>query len=369
MRGQRELADARARAASRAAARRSRSSRATAATARSAPARLDARASRAPCASKWFAASRKRARSRAEVARSRARRNPARRLSPVPTAVPPSASSASASRARVDALAPRSHLRARSRRTPGRAASASRPSGACGRSSRRRRTRAPSLRATPSSASSAGTSSLASASRAATCSAVGITSFDDWPTFTWSFGWTGLRAALAAERSRVARFAITSFAFMFVEVPEPVWNTSTGKCASSAPRDLSRRALRSPRALGVEHAARRVRRRRRRLDQPERLEEAAREALAADREVLDRALGRRAPERVGRHPHLAERVALRARRARAGSLVRHRRLPPLAAEGARVAPVETSRHVTCRPVRPTEGAAWPSSRERRPTRT
>ncbi len=29
-----------------------------------------------------------------------------------------------------------------------------------------------------------------------------------------------------------ARFAITSFRFMLVEVPEPVWKTSTGNCVS-----------------------------------------------------------------------------------------------------------------------------------------
>src|SRR6476469_9287612 len=32
-----------------------------------------------------------------------------------------------------------------------------------------------------------------------------------------------------------ATFAITSFAFMFDEVPEPVWKTSIGNCASSSP--------------------------------------------------------------------------------------------------------------------------------------
>ena len=42
-------------------------------------------------------------------------------------------------------------------------------------------------------------------------------SFDDWPAFTWSFWWTFWPSL------SLARWAMTSFAFMFVEVPEPVW--------------------------------------------------------------------------------------------------------------------------------------------------
>ena len=48
---------------------------------------------------------------------------------------------------------------------------------------------------------------------AARWTAEGKTSFDDWPMFTWSLGWA----------PSPARLAITSFAFMFDEVPEPVW--------------------------------------------------------------------------------------------------------------------------------------------------
>ena len=44
--------------------------------------------------------------------------------------------------------------------------------------------------------------------------------------FTWSLRWT----------PSPARLAITSFAFMFEEVPEPVWKTSTGNWASCSPR-------------------------------------------------------------------------------------------------------------------------------------
>ena len=52
--------------------------------------------------------------------------------------------------------------------------------------------------------------------------AEGTTSLDDCEAFTWSFAWTG-RPNLA-----VASRASTSFMFMLVLVPEPVWNTSTG---------------------------------------------------------------------------------------------------------------------------------------------
>ena len=42
---------------------------------------------------------------------------------------------------------------------------------------------------------------------------------------TWSFGWA----------SSPARLAITSLAFMFEEVPEPVWKTSIGNWSSCSP--------------------------------------------------------------------------------------------------------------------------------------
>ena len=46
------------------------------------------------------------------------------------------------------------------------------------------------------------------------------------------------------------------------------------------------------------------------LDKPEGLDEPTAEALAADREVLEGSLGLRAIEGIGRHPDLAERIAL-----------------------------------------------------------
>ena len=60
---------------------------------------------------------------------------------------------------------------------------------------------------------------------AARWTAEGKTSFEDWPMLTWSL----------ACASPPASFAITSLAFMFEEVPEPVWKTSTGNWSSCSP--------------------------------------------------------------------------------------------------------------------------------------
>ena len=69
-----------------------------------------------------------------------------------------------------------------------------------------------------SSAFSAGSSSLSDTSSAARWTAEGNTSLEDCPMLTWSLG-----CAPAP-----ARRAMTSLAFMFVEVPDPVWKTSIG---------------------------------------------------------------------------------------------------------------------------------------------
>ena len=81
--------------------------------------------------------------------------------------------------------------------------------------------------------SSAGSRSWTASSRAARWTAEGKTSFDDCPMFTSSFACT----------PSPAREAITSFAFVFELVPEPVWNTSIGNWSSSSPA-----ATRSPAA-------------------------------------------------------------------------------------------------------------------------
>ncbi len=61
----------------------------------------------------------------------------------------------------------------------------------------------------------------------------GKTSLDDCEAFTWSLGWT------SRPRRSEARVASTSLVFMFDEVPDPVWNTSTGKCSSQRPEATS----------------------------------------------------------------------------------------------------------------------------------
>ncbi len=61
------------------------------------------------------------------------------------------------------------------------------------------------------------------------CIAVGNVSFDDWPRLTWSFGCTGFLLPSVPPASSMARFEMTSFAFMFVCVPLPVCHTNNGK--------------------------------------------------------------------------------------------------------------------------------------------
>ena len=69
--------------------------------------------------------------------------------------------------------------------------------------------------------------------------AVGNTSFVLCPMFTWSFGWMRARCPRASPRSSRARLAITSLAFMLVEVPDPVWKTSSTNSRSSRPSATS----------------------------------------------------------------------------------------------------------------------------------
>ena len=84
-------------------------------------------------------------------------------------------------------------------------------------------------------------------STAATWMQDGITSFDDCAMFTSSFACTGRPSACAASR------AITSLAFMLLDVPEPVWKTSTGKAGSNSPAATRSAAARIAlaRALGM----------------------------------------------------------------------------------------------------------------------
>ncbi len=84
---------------------------------------------------------------------------------------------------------------------------------------------------------------------AATWIADGKTSLDDCEAFTWSFGCTGLPS------DSVARVAMTSLVFMLLDVPEPVWKTSIGKCSSQSPRaTLAAAAVIASAISRVEHA-------------------------------------------------------------------------------------------------------------------
>ena len=151
-----------------------------------------------------------------------------------------------------------------------------------------------------------------------------MTSLEDWQRLTWSLGWTGLRVPRGWPSSSLARLAITSLAFMLVEVPEPVWKMSTTKSASKRPsatscgglddgvdlRPAARAPSKRPRSRLISAAARLIRPRariRRRV-----------EAVVADREVLHRPLGRGAVVGAGGDGQLAHRVALdrASRRAR-----------------------------------------------------
>ena len=102
---------------------------------------------------------------------------------------------------------------------------------------------------------------------------------------------------------------------MLVLVPEPVWNTSMGKCASCAPSatccaadSIATGQLRWQQAEAGVGGRGGV------LDQGQRANEAARHGQAADRKVLDRALRLRTPERVGWNLQLSHAVSLDAER-------------------------------------------------------
>ena len=60
--------------------------------------------------------------------------------------------------------------------------------------------------------------------------ALGKVSLDDWLAFTTSLGWHSTPARAVSEE-------ITSFTFMLVLVPEPVWKTSIGNWSSWSPLD------------------------------------------------------------------------------------------------------------------------------------
>ena len=111
----------------------------------------------------------------------------------------------------------------------------------------------------------------------------------------------------------MAALAITSLTFMLVWVPEPVCHTSSGKCPSSlAVGDVLRGCDDGAGALAVERAEIAVDLGGGALDQAERAHDLDRHALGADAEIVQRALGLRAPELVGGNIERAEGVGFDA---------------------------------------------------------
>src|SRR3954452_16475250 len=190
------------------------------------------RPSRAPCASKWSSASLSSRPVRRLSSAITAAAKPGGVLIPVPTAVPPRGSSAT--RGRV----------ARTRSAPRRICWAyplnSWPSVTgvasirCVRPDFTTWANSDPLRDRESArCSRAGNSSCTTPAVAATWIADGKMSLLDCDALTWSFGCTSSPSAW------VARVARTSLTFMFVEVPDPVWNTSIGNSASCSPAATS----------------------------------------------------------------------------------------------------------------------------------
>ncbi len=125
----------------------------------------------------------------------------------------------------------------------------------------------------------------------AMCIAVGKVSFEDWPRLQWSFGWIGLLPPRWPPIDSLARLAITSLAFMFDCVPEPVCQTTRGNSSSCSPATTVAAAAgdrvgerRFEDAEILVHQGRGL------LHEAERVDERRRHVLGADLEVLDRAL-------------------------------------------------------------------------------
>ena len=73
------------------------------------------------------------------------------------------------------------------------------------------------------------------------CITVGKVSFELALMLTWSLGWTGCLEPFVPPKISIARFEMTSLAFMFDCVPEPVCHTVRGKW-SSRERDATSEA-------------------------------------------------------------------------------------------------------------------------------
>ena len=128
-------------------------------------------------------------------------------------------------------------------------------------------------------------------------------SFDDWLILTWSLGWTGFFEPITPPSISIARLEITSLAFMLDCVPEPVCQTTSGKCVVELAVDDFLRGLDDGLAeLRVEPAELHVGFGGGALDDAERAHDRQRLLLPADLEIAERALRLRAPIAVGRRP-------------------------------------------------------------------
>ena len=168
--------------------------------------------------------------------------NPGGQFRPVPTAVPPSASSCTEIIERSMRSMPSSICRAY-------------PPNSCPRVTGVASIRwvRPDFTTSPNSIDlrrseaarrrSAGTSTSADVRATARWTDVGKVSLEDCDALTWSFGWTRSEES-SSPSSSFATFAMTSLRFMFVDVPEPVWNTSTGNCVACLPSMTSSAARR-----------------------------------------------------------------------------------------------------------------------------
>src|SRR5207302_11351223 len=65
---------------------------------------------------------------------------------------------------------------------------------------------------------------------AAMCMAVGKVSLEDCDMLTSSLGWMGFLLPMTPPEISIARFEMTSLAFMLVCVPLPVCQTRRGRC-------------------------------------------------------------------------------------------------------------------------------------------
>ena len=144
--------------------------------------------------------------------------------------------------------------------------------------------------------SSAPAPACGTANAAAMCIAVGKLSFDDWPLLTWSLGWTGSLPPRLPVSCSLARPAITSLAFMFDWVPDPVCQMTSGNWPSRSPRATSPAACWIASAIWGRAPEPRVHPRRGLLHIAQRMDDLGRHLLAlAEREIADRPLGLRAP--------------------------------------------------------------------------